>query len=193
MKRSNTVRTLATIAAIAGLVTFLPDAAAAQVHPVSAASSDHAAASDADAPALRGEMSGIYLGPEIAFNDEVDFGIGVGLEFDLPSIDPNLSYMGDLLFFFPDGFDYLEFNTNLAYDFPLENASVVPFALGGLNVARASAEGPDDGSDTEIGLNLGGGIKFDAGSVSPRITGRFTPFSTDSFTLTFFLPFRVAN
>ena len=88
---------------------------------------------------------------------------------------------------------YIEFNTNLTYDLPLEDASVVPFVLSGLNVARVSTEGPNDVSDTEIGLNIGGGIKFDSGNLSPRITGRFNLFSSESFTLTFFVPFRVSD
>jgi len=135
----------------------------------------------------------VYIGPEVAFNDDADFGIGGGLEFDMPSVDPRLSYLGDFLFFFPDGFDYFEFNTNLTYDLPLEDSSIVPFVLSGLNVARVSTEGIDDASDTEIGLNIGGGIKFDAGDLSPRVTGRFNLFSSESFTLTFFVPFRVSD
>lgn len=135
----------------------------------------------------------VYIGPEIAFNDEADLGVGGGLEFDLPAIDPRISYLGDFIFFFPDGFDYFEFNTNLTYDLPLDDAAIVPFLLSGLNVARVSTEGPDDFSDTEIGLNVGGGLKFDAGELSPRVTGRFNLFSGETFTLTFFVPFRVSS
>jgi len=136
----------------------------------------------------------VYIGPEIAFNDEADFGVGAGLEFDLPAIDPGISYLGDFIFFFPDGFDYFEFNTNLTYDLPLDDASIVPFVLSGLNVARVSSEGlVDDVSNTEIGLNVGGGLKFNAGDLSPRVTGRFNLFSGETFTVTFFLPFRVSD
>jgi opacity protein-like surface antigen len=186
MKRSKTIRTLATVATAAALAALAPHAADAQMQ--------IAAELDVDeAPALRGAQSGIWLGPEIAFNDDADFGIGIGLEFDLPSIDPNLSYMGDFVFFFPDGFDYFEFNANLAYDLPLEDASVTPFLLSGLNVGRVSGEGESDFSDTEVGLNVGAGVKFNAGTVSPRVTGRFNLFSSESFTLTAFVPFRVGN
>lgn len=186
MKRSKTIRTLATVAAAAALVAVAPHAAQAQLQVDSEL--DFAGAS-----ALRGAMAGILIGPEVAYNDDAHLGIGIGLEFDLLSIDPNLSYMGDLVFFFPDDFDYFEFNANLAYDLPLEDASVTPFVLSGLNVGRVSGEGESDFSDTEVGLNLGAGVKFDAGSVTPRVTGRFNLFSSESFTLTFFLPFRVAN
>ena len=187
MKRSNTTRSLCALSALAALVAFAPQAAEAQ------ARIDAELAFDATS-ALRGaQAGGVYLGPQIAFNDDADFGIGVGLEFDLPSIDPNLSYMGDLTFFFPDGFDYFEFNANLAYDFDVGDGSVTPFALSGLNVGRLSGEGESNFENTEVGLNIGGGVKFDAGSVSPRIMGRFDLFSKESFTLSFFVPFQVAN
>ena len=143
----------------------------------------------------------IYLGPEVAWNDDADFGIGAGVEFDLPSLYPGLAFHGDFLWFFPgDNFDYFEVNTNLTYDFPLEGASVVPFALAGLNIGRVSFDADDidpgfdvdGGSSTDVGLNLGGGIKFNAGSFQPRIAARFA-LGNDNFTIFAFLPFRIAN
>lgn len=186
MKHSKTIRTLVTASAAAAFVVLAPQVAEAQTHIDSEFAFD-------GTTSLRGATSGILLGPELAFNDEADFGIGIGLEFDLPSINPNLSYMGDLVFFFPDGFDYFEFNANLTYDFPFDNASLTPFVLSGLNVGRVSGEGDSEFDDTEVGLNVGGGVKFDVGSISPRITGRFNLFSGESFTLTGFVPFRIAN
>lgn len=169
MSRSTITRTLTGTIAAAAFLAFAPASADAQ----------------------------IYIGPEIAFNDDADLGIGASLEFDLPSIDPALSYMGDLVIFFPgDDFDYLEINTNLTYDLPLENTSVVPFVLGGLNIARASFDGgpgEDSESDTEIGLNLGGGVKFDAGTLQPRVGARAVLGGSETFTLWLAVPFRVAN
>lgn len=186
MSRSKTVHTLATVSLAAALSALAPHAAEAQMQVDSELDFD-------GAKVLRGAESGIWLGPEVAFNDDADFGIGIGLEFDMPSIDPNISYMGDFVFFFPDGFDYFEFNANLAYDLQLDDASVTPFLLSGLNVGRFSSEGDGGSDDTEVGLNVGAGVKFDTGSVSPRVSGRFNLFSSESFTLTFFVPFRVAN
>jgi hypothetical protein len=143
-------------------------------------------------------QSQIYLGPEVAWNDDADLGIGAGVEFDLPSLYPGIAFHGDFIYFFPDGFDYFEFNTNLTYDFPLEGSSVVPFALAGLNIGRVSLDtdlgipGADSASSTDVGFNLGGGVKFNAGNFQPRIAARFA-LGNDNFTIFALLPFRIAN
>ncbi len=169
MSRSTITRTLTGVVAAAAFLVFAPASAEAQ----------------------------IYLGPQIAFHDDADLGIGAGLEFDLPSVQPGLGYMGDVIIFFPgDDFDYFEINTNVTYDLPLEDAAVVPFVLGGLNIARASFESPGEGggdSDTELGFNLGGGVKFDAGSLKPRVSARAVLGGSESFTIWASLPFRIAN
>ena len=139
----------------------------------------------------------VHLGPEVAWNDDADFGIGVGIEFDLPELHPGIAFMGDFLWFFPDGpVDYFEFNTNLSYDFPLEETQVVPFVLAGLNIGHVDRDNDDilgdDGGNTDVGFNLGGGLKFDMGSFQPRIAGRFA-IGNDNFTLFFFLPFTIAD
>lgn len=132
----------------------------------------------------------VLLGPEVAWNDDADFGVGVGVETRLPSLHPAISFMGDFLWFFPDfDADYFEFNGNLTYDLPLEETTVVPFALAGLNVA--TVDGSGDG-DTDVGLNLGGGVKFNMGSFRPRVAGRFA-VGNDTFTLFFLLPFTIAD
>lgn len=132
----------------------------------------------------------VLLGPEVAWNDDADFGVGVGVEVGMPSLDPAVAFLGDFLWFFPDfDADYFEFNGNLTYDLPLEETTVVPFGLAGLNVARVSGNG---GGDTDVALNLGGGVKFNMGSFRPRVAGRFA-LGNDTFTLFFLLPFTVAN
>ena len=145
-------------------------------------------------------QSQIYLGPEVAWNDDADLGVGAGVEFDLPSLYPGLAFHGDFLYYFPgDDFDFFEFNFNLTYDLPLEDVAVVPFALAGLNVGRASVDadldipGIDSASNTDVGLNLGAGVKFNAGSFQPRIAARFVLGGYESFTVFAFLPFRLAN
>ncbi len=142
----------------------------------------------------RGQLS---IGPEVAWNDEADLGIGAGIEFDLPELHPGISFMGDFLYFFPDAaIDYFEFNTNLTYDFQLQETSLVPFALAGLNIGRVSRDDGDplggDTSNTDVGFNLGGGFKFGSGSIRPRVAGRFA-LGNENFTLFFFLPFQLAN
>ncbi len=141
--------------------------------------------------------SQVYLGPELAWNDDADFGIGAGVEFDLPELHSGVGFVGDFLWFFPgEDFDYFEFNANLTYDLPLEETKVVPFALAGLNVGRVSLDSGgvlegDDGN-TDLALNLGGGLKFVAGSFRPRVAARFA-VGNDNLTFFAFIPFQVAN
>lgn len=118
------------------------------------------------------------LGPMLAFHDDADFGIGAALTVSADAIDPRVDFMADFAWFFPDleGLDYFELNGNLLYDFLLEESTAVPFVLGGLNIASSSYDppGPGGGADnTEIGLNLGGGIKFNAGTFRPMVGARF--------------------
>lgn len=139
----------------------------------------------------------VLVGPEVAWNDDADLGVGAGIEFDLPSLSPGIAFHGDFLWFFPDGpIDYFELNANLMYDIPLEESQVVPFVLAGLNVGRVDVDNDDiledDGGNTDVGLNLGGGLKFRMGSFQPRVAGRFA-VGNDNFTLFFLLPFTVAN
>lgn len=123
------------------------------------------------------------VGPIAAFHDDFDFGVGAVVMFPLESLHASLSFMGDFTYFFPglDNFSYFEINPGVMFEFPLEDSSILPFAMGGLNIARISfdfefggLEGvlpgfSFDESTTEIGLNIGGGIKF--GSSNNLIAG----------------------
>mgnify|MGYP001820271264 CR=1 FL=1 len=120
------------------------------------------------------------VGPFLAYHDDADLGIGGFVGIPLPDIDENLSFVADFGFFFPDDrgsdgvdVDYWELNADGLYRFPLETTSLVPWALAGINIAHGSVvrEGPGLGErssdDTEIGLNLGGGVTFGTGPVAP--------------------------
>ncbi|MDH3271433.1 MAG: hypothetical protein OEN56_08890 [Gemmatimonadota bacterium] len=139
----------------------------------------------------------VQIGPTLAFHDDFDFGIGATFGAQAPQLGEGIGFMADLIIFFPstDGVDYFEINGNVTYDFPLENSTVLPFALGGLNIARASVDAGTLGSvsNTEIGLNLGGGIVFDAGSFRPAVGGRFEVNGGEGFVLFATLPFQVGN
>ncbi len=123
------------------------------------------------------QAQGATLGPQIAYHDDFDFGIGAALTMSADVIDPRVDFMADFAWFFPDidGLDYFELNGNLLYDFVLEGSTAVPFALGGLNIASMSVDAGEFGSadNTEIGLNLGGGVKFNAGNFRPMVGARF--------------------
>lgn len=113
----------------------------------------------------------VTVGPVLAYDSDIEFGLGASVGTALPSLGEGFGLLADFIYFFPpgDGFDYFELNGNVTYDFPLENSSVVPFLLGGLNLARASVDlgALGSGSNTELGLNLGGGIDFDLGNFRP--------------------------
>lgn len=134
----------------------------------------------------------VSFGATAAYHDDVDFGLGAFAEVPVTALHENVSVRGDFTYFFPDvdGFDYFEINGNLHYHFPLADQGFTPFALGGLNVARASFDadlgggfGSVSGSDTEVGLNLGGGLAFEAGSLSPAVGAKIELGGGEGFVL----------
>lgn len=136
------------------------------------------------------------LGPLLAYHDDVDFGIGVALGLPVTSIEPGAGLLADFVWFFPEGTgtDYWEINGNATYDFPLQNSTVLPFVLAGLNIGHFSIDtGTISGGDTELGLNLGGGIEFDAGSFRPSAGLRVTLGGYEGFVLFITLPFELGG
>jgi hypothetical protein len=117
------------------------------------------------------------VGPLAAFHDDFDFGIGGFASIPVPSLDPNLSIVPSFVYFFPgDPLGFFEINGDVMYQFEVSDETpVLPFAFAGLNVARYSVDidGLGSGSNTEIGLNLGGGIKFRAESLEPFAGAKF--------------------
>jgi len=61
-------------------------------------------------------------------------------------------------------------DVNGLYTFPVGGA-VSPYAGAGLGITQSSS---GDVSNTEIGLNLAGGVEFEAGPVRPFAQGQFT-------------------
>jgi len=135
------------------------------------------------------------LGPTLAMHDDGDLGIGATLGAPMASLGEGIGLMADFLIFFPDAGSYFEVNANLTYDFPLENSTVVPFVLAGLNIGRASVDVPGVGStsNTDLGLNVGGGIAFDAGTFRPSVAGRFRLGDGSGFVVFATLPFVLGN
>ena len=132
----------------------------------------------------------VLLGPTLAFHDDADIGVGATVGFDADNITEGFGFMGDLIFYFPDIGNFLEFNANATYDIPVEGSTVLPFVLGGLNFARGSFAGE---SDTDVNLNLGGGIAFDAGSLRPKAGLRLVVGDGSSFVLFATLPFVIGG
>lgn len=129
----------------------------------------------------------IQAGPYVAFHDDMDLGIGAFVGAPFTSMDENLSFVADLGIYFPDDEgssrdrDYWEINGNMLYSFPLPDQEFTPWALGGVNIGRysTSRDDPPDGpggsshSETDIGLNLGGGVTFGSGSTRPFVGVKF--------------------
>jgi opacity protein-like surface antigen len=139
----------------------------------------------------------VQLGPTLALHDDFDFGLGAALSVQAPSLGERLGFQADLIFFFPDNdaVDYLEINGNVTYDFTLPESTVAPFGLVGLNIARVSVEsvGLEDSSNTELGFNLGGGVRFNVGGFRPSIGVRAEINGGEGVVLFATLPFDVAG
>ncbi len=131
------------------------------------------------------------LGPTLGLHDDGDLAIGATLGLPMESISEGIRFMGEFLLFFPDVGSYFEISGNLAKDFPLADSSVLPFVMAGLNISRFSVDAGVLGnvSSTDLGLNIGGGIAFDAGSLRPTVGGRFTIADGSGFVFFATLPF----
>jgi hypothetical protein len=132
----------------------------------------------------------VTLGPTLAYHDDADFGIGAALGLPLDSFGEGVGFLADFIWFFPEFVDYWELNGNVTYDLPLEDSTIVPFVLGGLNIAHASVTGA---SNTELGLNLGGGIEFDAGTFRPSVGLRVELSGGEGFVFFGTLPFAMGQ
>lgn len=136
----------------------------------------------------------MQFGPTLGIHEHFDVGIGATLSGQAPSLGQGVGFMADFVFYFPDVGDYFELNGNITYDFPLENSTVVPFVLGGLNIGHRSFEVNGlDASNTEVGINLGGGIAFDAGSFRPSVAAKVDIGGYEGFVVFATLPFQVGG
>lgn len=120
-----------------------------------------------------GASGQVLFGAEALFGTETDFGLGARIHYDLGTSAP-LEFQGAFDLFFPDGpADYWEINTNLWYNLPTSGGSTaLPYLGGGLNIGHVS--GPDGPDDTELGVNLGGGVKFGFTNTIPFLEARVT-------------------
>lgn len=151
-----------------------------------------------------GSVSAQRFGVQANWSDDFDFGVGGRVEMPLPNLLTsegalaNTYLIGSFDYFFPDcdnaltGFDcsYWELNAGLAI--PLASASLDPYVGAGLNLARVSFDYDGnvprvdvDASETEVGLNLLGGLRFPLGSVSAFGEGRFELGGGEQLVLTF--------
>ena len=137
----------------------------------------------------------LTLGPTLGMHDNGDFAIGATVGSPMDAVGEGVRILGEFLLFFPEVGSYFEISGNLAYDFPVADPTVLPFVIAGLNIGRFSIDAGSfgGGSSTDLGLNIGGGIAFDAGNVRPTVGGRFTVRDGGGFVFFATLPFAVGN
>lgn len=149
---------------------------------------------------LASPVSGqVVFGPQGSWGDESDFGIGARLQVPfagLVTTEPGsaLSTMfliGSFDWFFPDdddfpGVDVNWFEVNLNAAYPLVMEGLRPYVGAGLNYARVSVEvGGETDSDSDVGLNVLGGLNFLLGGLTAFTEGRFELGGGEQFVLTF--------
>lgn len=133
----------------------------------------------------------VTLGPELSYGGDTDIGIGGRVLVGVESLE-HWDFIGTFDVFFPDDgpnndVSYWEANGNLAYNFLIADApSIFPYVGGGLNIAHASVEFDDgsDTSDTDLGINLFGGTKFESSSVTPFVELRVVLEGADQVVVT---------
>lgn len=127
------------------------------------------------------DASAQSFGAEVLFGSDTDFGIGARGHVPLGTTAP-LEVQGGFAIFFPDGpVDYWEVNGNLWYLIETSGSSnAVPYVGGGLNIGVLDAGSSFD-TDTELGLNLGGGARFEFTNTTPFVEARFVIGGVEQF------------
>ena len=134
----------------------------------------------------------VSLRPELSWGDDTDLGIGGRVVANVKSLE-HWDFIGSFDVWFPDDSPNVdvsawEANGNLAYNFLIQGANLFPYAGGGLNIYHISVDFDDlpgnDRDDTDLGVNLFGGVKFPASSVTPFAEVRVVLDGADQFALT---------
>lgn len=115
------------------------------------------------------------IGAFLAYGTEIE-NIGIGANAEFPIIE-NLTISPSLIYYLPKEeygmkMNWFEVNANANYYFvSQDNMSV--YALGGLNYSSVKVSFDDawlgsySSSDGRFGLNLGGGVNFNLGGITP--------------------------
>jgi outer membrane immunogenic protein len=144
-----------------------------------------------------GASAQVQAGPLLAYHTDAEaVGIGAFVGIPIASI-PGLAIAPDFLWYFPDGYDFFAINGDLSYTIEVSpDSPVVPFVFAGLNIARFSYDDVPagfDSSNTEVGLNLGGGVNFQAGSLNPFVGAKFVIQDNTWFVIAAGLSFQVGS
>ena len=124
----------------------------------------------------------VGFGAEAMFGSKTDFGLGARLLAGLGTTAP-LEFQGGFAIYFPDGpAEFWEMNGNVWYHIDTSLSNGDPYVGGGLNIGRISSDG-DNASSTELGLNLGGGFRWDFTNTAPFIEARFVVAGHEQFVI----------
>ncbi|HKK70288.1 MAG TPA: hypothetical protein VKA86_03660 [Candidatus Krumholzibacteria bacterium] len=142
----------------------------------------------------------VSFGGQLNYADDFDLGIGARAVMGTGEFVENTRAMASFDFYFPDDagsadVSFWEININGHYMIPIENSPVGVYAGGGLHIYNVSVDfdesefGPFadsiDNDDSGVGLNILGGVDFDAGpSVTPFAELKIELGGAEQFILT---------
>ena len=147
----------------------------------------------------------VSFGVQGNWGEDSDFGVGARAIIDLGEQVENLELVGSFDYYFPstgDEFEdlgvdtdvtYWEINANAIYKFELSSSSLVPYAGAGLNYAHGGWSVNSDivpgildesGSESEVGLNILGGVLFGTGKTKLFFEAKFELEGGEQFVVT---------
>lgn len=120
------------------------------------------------------DAQSVLLGPQIAYHGDFDVGVGGVAHIPVRRLHENLELGLGVATFFPEreGHEAFRATVDLVRTLPLRGQRVLPFVSIGASASRITIR--DDGAseefrDTEVGLGLGGGMRFGTGLIRPQI------------------------
>ena len=131
-------------------------------------------------------MGQAQIGGGLVFGFDIG-AVGINVRGDIP-VTSEIDVVPGFVYYFESNVNIFEFNANGHYNFEASDV-VQPYALAGLNISHAEFDedvfGPFiDASDTDVGLNLGGGVNFELGSISAFTEGRLLLGGFEDFSIT---------
>lgn len=135
----------------------------------------------------------VDLGPRVGFDiggDIEELFIGADARFGIADVPVDFGATFDY-YLVESGVTFYQINLNAYYDFLMEDMPFVPYAGAGLGISRISYDlgevgeflGQNSISDSDTGINLIGGARFNAGNVFPFAQIQLTIGDLDLFTI----------
>jgi outer membrane protein X len=117
----------------------------------------------------------IRVGGHMGYGTSIET-FGIGLRGDY-AVTTSILIAPDFMYFFGKNdfvdVNWFDINLNGHYLIEINNPDLVPYALGGLNIAITSLDCNnlpgsicEESSDTDIGLNIGGGMDYSVGRMT---------------------------